>query len=225
MFVVACSGFPIAVSRYLQEFMAVEISDTELGIPGTGTLRRWQRESPEGFVFTVLAPAELGGSGFQASGENDVALKNILSFCKKLDAVALVFRVPEDVAANRGVIARAKKMLSGLPKAAPQAVLDAPHWKANQVAKICEATGAVAAHDPLSLPEAPGADEEMAYLTLPGPAGHRSRYDDDTVEQVAAVCRRSAAKKTLCVFRNIDMEANAKSLIDLMDGRGGPDDL
>lgn len=219
MFVVACSGFPIAVSRYLQEFMAVEISDTELGIPGTGTVRRWQRESPDGFVFTALAPAELGGSGFAKSGENDVALKNILSFCKKLDTRALVFRVPEEVALNRTVSARAKKMLSGLPSGAPQAVLDAPHWKPTQVAKICEATGAVAAADPLTLPEAPKGGD-LAYLALPGPAGHRSRYDEDSVAAVADVCRRSKAKETICVFRNIDMEANAKYLAELMEEQG-----
>ena len=223
MFMVSCSGFPIAVSRYLQEFMAVEVSDTELGIPGTGTLRRWQREAPDGFLFTVLAPAEFGASGFEKSGANDVALKNILSFCKKLDALALVFRVPEEVSLNRTVKAQVTAMLSNLPAAAPQAVLDAPHWKPTHVAKICEATGAVAAADPLTLPEAPG-DSPMAYLTLPGPAGHRSRYDEDSIEQVAAVCRRSAAKKTICVFRNIDMEANAKSLIELMEGEGGPEE-
>jgi uncharacterized protein YecE (DUF72 family) len=221
MFVVACSGFPIAVSRYLQEFMAVEIADTEIGIPGTGTVRRWLRESPDGFVFTVLAPQEIGGSGFAAGGETDQALKNILSFCKKLDALALVFRVPEEVAYNRSVGARAKKLLGNLPAGAPRAVLDAPHWKESQVAKICEATGAIAAHDPLSLPEAPAG--EMAYLTLPGPAGYRSRYDDETVEQIADVCRRSTAETTICVFRNIDMEANAKGIYELL-GEGGPPD-
>ena len=47
MFVVACSGFPVPVSRYWQEFDAVEISDTEIAIPGAGTVRRWIREAPE----------------------------------------------------------------------------------------------------------------------------------------------------------------------------------
>jgi len=212
MFVVACSGFPIAVSRYLNEFMAVEISDTEIGIPGTGTVRRWQRESPEGFVFTVLAPAEIGGSGFAEGGATDQALKNILSFCKKLDALALVFRVPDDVPHKRPVAARAKKLLSGLPKAAPQAVLDAPHWKKSQVEKICEASGAIPAQRALELGQAPTGGD-MAYLTLPGPAGHRSRYDEDSVYEIGAICKRSTAKTTVCVFRNIDMEANAKGLL------------
>lgn len=215
MLVVACSGFPIAVSRYLNEFMAVEISDTEIGIPGTGTVRRMLRESPDGFTFTVLAPAEIGASGFATGGETDHHLKNILSFSKKLSAIAVVFRVPEEVSYNRSVASRAKKLLGNLPKGAPRAVLDAPHWKHASTEKICEATGAVCARDPLTLAEAPSGS--MAYLTLPGPAGHRSRYDEESVENIAAVVKRSTAETTIVVFRNIDMEANAKGLLELVD--------
>jgi uncharacterized protein YecE (DUF72 family) len=214
MFVVACSGFPIAVSRYLSEFMAVEISDTEIGIPGMGTLRRWQREAPDGFVFTVLAPSEIGTSGFIPGGETDHALKNILSFCKKLDAKALVFRVPEEIAYGRAVAARAKKLLGDLHRGAPQAVLDAPHWSKANVDKVCDGTGAIGAFDPLTLAQAPSG--KVAYLALSGPAGHRSRYDEDTLQQIADVCRRSSAETTICVFRNIDMEANAKGLRELL---------
>src|SRR5688572_5059939 len=115
MLVVACSGFPIAVSRYLSEFPAVEIADSEIGIPGAGSIRRWQKEAPEGFLFTALAPAEIGASGFAQSGEVDHALKAVLSFCKKLDAFAVVFRVPEEVAFARPLATRLKKMLSSLP--------------------------------------------------------------------------------------------------------------
>ncbi len=217
MLFVACSGFPIAVSRYLAEYRAVEISDSEIGIPGTGTLRRWQREAPEGFVFTALAPAVIGASGFAESGESDQALKAILSFCKKLGAIAVVFRVPEEVPWSRGVATRAKKLLSGVRSAKTAPVLDAPHWTASQVEKICEGAGAVAARDPLTLPSAPSG--ELAYLTLPGPAGYRSRYDEESLAQVADVCRRSTAKTTMCVFRNIDMDANGRTLLELVEKR------
>lgn len=214
MLLVACSGFPIAVSRYLSEFRAVEIADSEIGIPGTGTLRRWQKEAPEGFVFTALAPATIGASGFAETGETDQALKAILSFCKKLGAIAVVFRVPEEVALNRAVGTRAKKLLASVRSAKTLAVLDAPHWSASQVDRLCEGAGAIAAHDPLRLAAAPSGD--FAYLALPGPAGFRSRYDEDSLSRLADVCRRSTAKTTLCVFRNIDMEANSKTLLELL---------
>lgn len=216
MLFVACSGFPIAVSRYLAEFAAVEIADTEIGIPGMGTIRRWQREAPEGFVFTALAPLAIGGSGFADTGETDQHLKSILSFCKKLDARALVFRVPEEVALNRTVAARAKEVLKSTARSLTP-VLDAPHWPTAQLAKICEGTGAVYAQDPLTLAEAPSGS--LAYLPLPGPAGYRSRYDEETIAKVADVCKRSKAETTICVFRNIDKEANSKMLLELMEAK------
>lgn len=212
MLVVACSGFPIAVSRYLSEFRAVEIADSEIGIPGTGSIRRWQKEAPEGFLFSALAPAAIGGTGFAQSGEVDQALKAILSFAKKLDAFALVFRVPEEVPFGRPVATRLKKMLTSLPAGAPHAVIEAPHWPRAELAKLCASAGAFAAADPTKLHEAPSG--KLAYLALPGPAGHRSRYDEDTLAQVAELCRRSSAEVTMCVLRNIDMEANARSLLE-----------
>jgi uncharacterized protein YecE (DUF72 family) len=214
MLFVACSGFPIAVSRYFAELRAVEVSDTEIGIPGMGTIRRWQREAPEGFVFTVLAPAAIGGSGFAETGETAQALKGILSFCKKLEARALVIRVPEEIAHDRAVATRAKKLLESVGPGAPPIVLDAPHWKPAQLAKVCESAGAIPAQDPLSLARAPKG--ELAYLTRPGPAGHRTRYDEETLASVAAALKRSQAETTICVLRNIDMEANAKTLIELL---------
>lgn len=213
MVVVACSGFPIAVSRYLQQFMAVEIADTEKGIPGLGTLRRWQRESPDGFVFTAIAPAEIGASGFSSSAANKEILKGIRGFAEKLGAIALVFRVPEDVAFTRTMPDRAKKLLGPAVREGVRAVIEAPGWKPGQVAKVAEALGGTPAVDPLhsKVPEG-----EFVYFTLPGPAGHRSRYDDDSMAQIAEHCQKSEAETTVCVFRNIDMEANATTLSQLL---------
>jgi uncharacterized protein YecE (DUF72 family) len=217
MVVVACSGFPIAVSRYLSEFRAVEISDSEIGIPGAGSIRRWQKEAPEGFLFTVLAPAAIGASGFAQSGEIDQELKAVLSFCKKLDAFAVVFRVPEEVPWSRPLATRLKKMLATLPAGAPHAVVEAPHWSRAELTKLCASAGAFAAIDPTKLAEAPSG--KLAYLAMPGPAGHRSRYDEDTLANVAELCRRSTAETTVCVLRNIDMEANARSLLERVKQR------
>ncbi len=54
----------------------------------------------------------------------------------------------------------------------------------------------------------------MAYLQLPGPAGHRSRYDAESLEAIEARCLEieKQTSEVFCVFRNIDMHANAKSL-------------
>lgn len=214
--VIACSGFPIAVSRYLAEFMAVEVADTELGIPGMGTLRRWQRESPDDFVFTVLAPSCIGESGFAETREAQKAFADIRLFATRLGARAVVFRVPPQVALTRPLAQRVKRMLAGESGAGPQAILDAPHWKPEALSKLCESAGAIAAQDPLVAGAPPSGS--LAYLTLPGPAGHRSRYDDEALETIAKLCRASTAAETIVVFRNIDMESNAKTLTELLRG-------
>ena len=77
MIVVACSGFPVPVSRNWREFLAVEISETELGIPGAGTVRRWLREAPEGFTFTLLAPKDIATSNFELNPVNELLLRKV----------------------------------------------------------------------------------------------------------------------------------------------------
>ena len=46
---------------------------------------------------------------------------------------------------------------------------------------------------------------------LPHPGRERAALDE-----LAAICKRSTAKTTVIVFRNIDMEANAKRLLSLL---------
>ena len=101
MISVACSGFPVPVSRYWKDFMAVELADTELGIPGAGTVGRWVRESPEGFAFTVRAPKIIAESGFAKNKENRTAMKELAELVTKLDARAAVFTAPDSFRATR----------------------------------------------------------------------------------------------------------------------------
>ena len=72
----------------------------------------------------------------------------------------------------------------------------------------------VAAYDPLQ--DEPPKDAAFAYLRLPGPAGHRSRYDEDSVEKIITVCAKvkEEVDEAFCVFRNIDMLANGTAVLE-----------
>ena len=72
------------VSRYWREFDAVEISDTEIAIPGAGTVRRWIREAPEGFLFTMVAPKSLSDSGFRRTKENKATCEAVAELASDL---------------------------------------------------------------------------------------------------------------------------------------------
>jgi uncharacterized protein YecE (DUF72 family) len=209
MIFVACSGFPVPVSRYFQSFNAVEISDTELGIPGAGTRRRWLREAPRGSAFSVLGPKRIGASGFAVDRENVDSLNAVGKFARLLKARALVLTEEGNFGPTRGNRSRLGKFFDSLPEGLPQPVIDLPHWSFAQLEAVLGGSGAVIAYDPLKIDPPPGG--RLAYARLPGPSGYRSRYDEPSIEKIARRCARSPAEVTLCVFCNIDRFVNASS--------------
>lgn len=222
MLFVACSGFPVPVSRYWGLFESVEISDTELGIPGAGTVRRWLRESPKGFAFTALAPKELGESGFRRTKENMALVEAFGEFSETLGARAIVFQAPEEFLPTKASKTAVKNFLSWLPDGLPRIVLDMPGWTPAEVVKVIGKRNAVTAYDPL-LDEAPPKNE-FVYARLPGPAGHRSRYDDDAMTAIGEHCATIEAELAFCVFRNIDMQANGSTLREHLESDPEPEE-
>ena len=77
MITIGCAGFPVPATRYFKEFLFVEVQDTHVTQPGTGTIRRWRREAPPGFAFAMLAPKDIGTEGFREGKVTETALKNI----------------------------------------------------------------------------------------------------------------------------------------------------
>ncbi len=212
---IACSGFPVPVSRYWGELAAVEIADTELGMPGAGTVRRWLREAPEGFVFTVLGPAAVGEAGFRLDAALRERLDALRDLSERLGARAVVFRAPESFKATPQRRTALKRFVKEMSKGFPPLVLDLPGWKPAHVARAVEGN-AVVAYDPLR-EEPPPHHADLAYLRLPGPAGRRSRYDEEALARLAAHCRALELEQLFVVFRNIDMLVNAKHLLTLLE--------
>jgi uncharacterized protein YecE (DUF72 family) len=209
MIVVACSGFPVPVSRYFRSFEAVEIVDTEIGVPGEGTLRRWLREAPRGFVFSLLAPQSLAASGFAKSRENKEVLEGLGEFATALGARAIVLRGPEDFKPGKATQSTLYAFLGQAPKKLPTLVVDLPGWTAAQIEGAARGR-AIAARDPLR--DEPMPDGDLVYFRLPGPAGRRSRYDEPSLDRIAQAARKSTADTTMIVFANVDMETNANAL-------------
>ena len=210
MFVVACSGFPVPVSRYWKEFRAVEISDTEIAIPGAGTIRRWIREAPEGFVFTIVAPKSIGESGFRRTNENKATCEAIAKLACDLKARAVVFTADESFKHGKANRTALRAFLGFLPDNMPPVVFDLPAWKPADIAATCHDRPAIAAYDPLTDNTPP--KTSMMYIRLPGPAGHRSRYDESSIQKIADHCAKLDAELVFCVFQNIDMQTNAHQL-------------
>src|SRR5579859_7625874 len=116
MITIGCAGFPVPATRYFKEFLFVEVQETHVSQPGTGTIRRWRREAPPGFVFAMLAPREIGQEGFREGKVVETALKSLLEVGKELESKIAVFVSPPELASNRANKAAVKDFLGSVRK-------------------------------------------------------------------------------------------------------------
>ena len=207
---VGCAGFPVPATRYFKEFLFVEVQETHVTLPGTGTIRRWRREAPEGFVFSVQAPREIGQEGFRSGKVTESAIKSLREVAKELEATTALFIAPPDFSTARASKAMVKEFIGSVKKKFDRIVWEAPlSWNPEDAAALAEDAGAIAARDPLTQGLGQG---EVAYYRLPGPAGHKSRYEDPAIERLADLARSAEHLDATYVFTNVDMFADAKRL-------------
>jgi uncharacterized protein YecE (DUF72 family) len=182
---VGCAGFPVPATRYFKEFMFVEIQETHHALPGMGTIRRWKREAPPEFTFAMLAPREIGQEGFREGKVVETALKSLLDVGKELDATIAVFVSPPELTQSRANKAAVKEFLQSVRRKFDRVVWEAPtNWDADDAATLAIDVKVIPARDPLAHGKL---DASVAYYRLPGPAGHKSRYEDPAIEKLAAI--------------------------------------
>ncbi len=210
MITIGCAGFPVPATRYFKEFLFVEVQDAHVTQPGTGTIRRWRREAPEGFTFALLAPREIGQESFREGKVAEMALKNLVLVGKDLESQTAVFVAPPDFPASRANKTAVKEFLTSVKRKFKRIVWEAPpEWDADEALALAQESGATAARDPLlhGTTSAP-----QGYYRLPGPAGHKSRYEDPAIEKLAAIALAAKNEHATYVFTNVDMFADAKRL-------------
>ncbi len=216
---VGCAGFPVPASRYLREFAFVELAETALSAPGPALVRRWRREAPSTFAFTALAPKALCGAGFAETAEGDAAWAEFVPVARELAAQAIVVLSPAETTSSKLHRAAARSMFERLLAKAPPAPLV---WEPPAVWDLRDAEDAVkglevtVARDPTRHAPYPAKGTSLAYFRLPGPAGHRSRYEDAALEAIAASVRAARADAAIVVLCNADMHSDASRLARIL---------
>ena len=82
-----------------------------------------------------------------------------------------------------------------------------PAWNPEEADDLAEETQTLSARDPLHH----GLSKRgVAYYRLPGPAGHKSRYEDPAIEKLAEIAQSGGEQQSTYVFTNVDMFADAK---------------
>jgi uncharacterized protein YecE (DUF72 family) len=205
---VGCAGFPVPATRYFKDFMFSELQETHHALPGMGTIRRWKREAPAGFVFSMLAPREIGQESFREGKVVESALTTLLDVGKELDSSMAVFVSPPEFVHNRANKAAIKAFLNGVRPKFRRVVWEAPtSWDPDVAAAVALSEDVIPARDPLTQGTL---DASVAYYRMHGPAGHKSRYEDPAIEKLAALAQTAAHTDATYVFTNVDMFADAK---------------
>jgi uncharacterized protein YecE (DUF72 family) len=208
MMTVGCAGFAVPATRYFKEYLFVEVQETHLAVPGAGTLRRWRREAPKGFQFALLGPRQVSQEGFRPGKVIESALDELSAVGKELAARTAVFVAPPDFAATRPNRAALKEFLKNVRQRFETIVFEVGQgWDPDEADTIAADTKTLSSRDPL---QQGLSKRDIAYYRLPGPAGHKSRYEDPAIERLADIAKTAPAQTATYVFTNVDMFADAK---------------
>lgn len=197
----------------------MEVADTHLGVPGPALVRRWKRESPNGFLFTALAPKELIAEAFKPTAAGDAAWQAFVPVARELDAPVVVVPSPPDLPPGKTHRATVRTFFERLlAESAPFSLAwEAPAtWSLKDAEATVKDLAVEVIRDPFHHP--PITRGKRALYRLPGPAGFKSRYEDPALEAVAETLAGTKADDIWVFFANVDMYSDAKRLRRLIDG-------
>ena len=127
---------------------------------------------------------------------------------KELEATTAVFVAPPEFAPTRPNKTAVSEFLTSVRKKFSRGIFEpSPGWDPDECDDLAAGSQALAARDPLSHGLSKTA---VAYYRLPGPAGHKSRYEDPAIERLDDIAKRGKHKEATYVFTNVDMFADAK---------------
>jgi uncharacterized protein YecE (DUF72 family) len=223
---IGCIDFPIPPSRYFRKWALVEIEQTLVRAPGEGTVKRWLRESSAGFEFVVaVSPLVTYGPGsqqfryqpappksqwrkyspFAATKEVGAAFDESVALAKELGAKLLLFQTPADLVPDKPLLRAMTHFFERADRQKRRWIWEPKGgWDYKEAAALAKDLGLVLCVDPL---QNPPPDPQFAYCHLPGPAGFRSRYEEEALLRLRDLCHE--LNEIYCLFGNIDMNNDA----------------
>ncbi|HET9959317.1 MAG TPA: hypothetical protein VFQ61_32730, partial [Polyangiaceae bacterium] len=119
-----------------------------------------------------------------------------------------VFAAPADFPCSRSNKSALKDFLKNVRSQFETVVFEAgPAWNPDEADDLAEETKTLSSRDPLHHGLS---KRKVAYYRLPGPAGHKSRYEDPAIERLAEIAQGGTQQESTYVFTNVDMFADAK---------------
>ena len=180
---VGTAGFTAPRGKYQSRLRFVEV-DLRSPAPSPKSLAGWKKQSPEGFVFSVVAPASLyGAADWPLRDANALRseLDRLANNVRALGAEAVVLRTPMAITPGSAALKRLLPVFEQVKKFSPLVVWEPVGvWEHEDALAAVGDADVVVASDPLrDAPEAP-----VVYARLRGLGGDH-RYTMGRLEALA----------------------------------------
>lgn len=156
----------------------------------------------------MLGPREIGQEGFREGKVVETAMNTLVGVAHELSADIAVFVAPPDFACTRTNKTVVKEFLQATREKFDRIVFDpGPLWESDDTEALLGDDHILVVRDPLHQGTS---KKKCAYYRLPGPAGHKSRYEDPAIERLAEIAKEATHEDATYIFTNVDMFADAK---------------
>lgn len=235
---IGCCGFRSSRESYYELLSAVEVQHTFYQPPQVSTLKKWRKEAPAGFEFTLkawqlithasssptykrlrrkLTEEEKAGAGFfQSSGIVNEAWDITLECAQALDAKTVLFQCPARFKPTGENIENMVKFFKEKDRAGLTFCWEPRgKWPQELVKDLCVELDLWHAVDPFA---DMSVTPKKCYFRLHGRKGWRYRYEDSELEELSSMLPKRAASYVF--FNNIEMIKDAQRFKKIVEGEG-----
>lgn len=233
-----CCGFPVAQSRYMTAFPAVEINSSFYQLPRLETAQRWRENAPPEFEFTLKAwqlithpptsstyrrlsepiPERKKNryGSFQHTPEVQKAWQATLAVADVLKASLILLQCPATFCATSDNVANVQRFFRSAPRGSARLGWEVRGaWPDSLIVQLCKNYNVIHVVDPL---KSKPAHAPMNYFRLHGGyqgnkplANHR--YSDEELKKIRAACDKPL---NYVFFNNIQMFDDARRFAKLI---------
>ena len=222
MIKVGCCGFCCKKDEYFKKFEVVEIQKTFYSLPSIETARKWRKEKPDNFEYTMKAwqlithlpnsptyrkanlKIESNNYGFfKPSNEVFDAWEKFSEFAKELDAKIIVFQCPPNFHESAENIRNIEQFFSSIERKFLYAIELRGNWAKEKIIEICKNFDLIHCVDPFKSPSYYG---KIKYYRLHGISGYNYDYSKEELKKLLELCR---GEDVYCLFNNTKMLKNA----------------